>query len=192
MTNHLRISPNCTCSLNESRRWLYLMSSLTHIPTSHSSLAHKGLALSPSLSQRNKQTTEQLCFNFFFHSASLTIALLSSLSPSVVFSFSIIPGGGRRCGGNWQPSLHRLSARLLICMALIIDGSLQPQIYDGLSLPLHLPFIRSIFSPPPLNILPLHFPHAIKMHFSSISLHSLSWWIYSTILILFSHSFSLT
>lgn len=30
--------------------------------------------------------------------------------------------------------------------------------------------IRSIFSPLPLNILPLDFPHAIKMHFSSFSL----------------------
>lgn len=60
------------------------------------------------------------------------IALLFSVSPSVVFSLSIIPRGGQHCGGNWQPSLRRLSARLLICMALIIDLSLQPQIYDGL------------------------------------------------------------
>lgn len=137
-------------------------------------LLTQSLSLLLSLSQRNKQTAEQVCTNFFFSNSSLIIALPLALSPSVVFSFSIIPWGRRLCGGNWQPSLHRLSARLLICMALIIDWSLQPQIYDGLSPPPSPSLIRSIFSPPPLNILPLHFPRVIKMHFSSIFLHSLS------------------
>jgi len=113
--------------------------------------------------------------DFFFFFFSFVVALPLSASPRVVFSFCVIPRGRRRCGGNWQPSWRRSSAGLLICMALIVDWSLQPQIYDELSPPsLSLALIRSIFSPPPLNILPLHFPHAIKKHFSSIFLHSLS------------------
>lgn len=164
-------------SNHESRWWLYFI--VLSCPYLHITLLTCSYSPCPSiyLSPRGiNKPQNKFAPNFFspLPNSSLTIALPFSVSPSVVFSFSITPWGRRRCGGNWQPSLHRLSARLLICMALIIDWSLQPQIYDGLSPPPSLSLIRSIFSPPPLNILPHHFPHAIEMHFSSIFLHSLS------------------
>lgn len=79
--------------------------------------------------------------NFFFYFPSQFISHHCSLPRSFsLCRFLILHRslGRRQRGGNWQPSLHRLSARLLICMALIIDWGLQLEIYDGLS-PLRLP-----------------------------------------------------
>lgn len=91
----------------------------------------------------------------------LTLALVfsaSSLKTNYKSSLKVVPlcissptpsfhEVGVGAGGNWQPSLHRLSTRLLICTALIIEWSLLPAICDGLlSLRPRSFLIRSIFS----------------------------------------------
>lgn len=156
---------------------------LTHPFTAHPQILR--------LSCRNKHPLNKFAPTFYSPLISHhCTTLLPFFSP-----FSLIPWGRRRCEGNWQPSLHRLSTWLLICMALIIDWSLQPQICDGLSLSpsispyslslthsFHLFSSASKYTP---TSLPPCYQNAFFEHFSSFSP---SWWIYWTILILLSHS----